>query len=450
MDPRLANPTPPAEPPAGAYSRALPPLPREPYTSSERGYDFEYSSPPSRRSAGRDSYLEFQAARDDAPPPPPPPLLYPDDSQRIASQVYEADYSPQAPSGGSPNMVTRSPSPKPKEVFTLSLIRRDPSSGNQWNVGRVTSEQVQSRRSSAVEAESTPASSSSSSSSARPPIDIRIETSGYAKFRHMPLRRSVDTTGPHAAAAMLRETTPPNGEDAGFVRQVQMAYSKSWTSNLKEKWNRMEKNHIAARQGHTRNHSAVSVASVGSPSTSPPGAASSVGQAGPGMKPRGYVFTSPWDGRCDFRTGNAGRSLRCHHVLHDGQSAVYNPLVAEQQQQDSSHAPSGGAASVVSELRYNLPSSELLAPDDPERRSRPHQRLGSLGKLWKREDDDDYDDGEVSPFDLNVGKERAGGGNRGSRAKLGKLIVYNDGLKMLDLIVAANIGIWWGTWERSF
>jgi len=28
--------------------------------------------------------------------------------------------------------------------------------------------------------------------------------------------------------------------------------------------------------------------------------------------------------------------------------------------------------------------------------------------------------------------------------------VQHDGLKMLDLVVAANIGLWWRAWERSF
>jgi hypothetical protein len=179
------------------------------------------------------------------------------------------------------------------------------------------------------------------------------------------------------------------------------------------------------------------------------------------MKPRGYIFNSPWDGRCDFRTGNAGRSLRCHHTLHDGQTSAYNPLVAENEYAGGAGgllAPSSsGPSSVVSELRFNLPGTELLAPDDKSG-ARPirgggsaHQRLGSLSKFWRRgEDSDEDDDQDISPFEVNVGSERAGGGNRGSRAKLGKLIVYNDGLKMLDLIVAANMGVWWGSWERSF
>lgn len=53
-------------------------------------------------------------------------------------------------------------------------------------------------------------------------------------------------------------------------------------------------------------------------------------------------------------------------------------------------------------------------------------------------------------LDLSLGREKAGGGNRGSRAKMGKLIIADDGLKMLDLVVAANVGVWWTTWERTF
>jgi hypothetical protein len=30
---------------------------------------------------------------------------------------------------------------------------------------------------------------------------------------------------------------------------------------------------------------------------------------------------------------------------------------------------------------------------------------------------------------------------------MGKLIVYDAGLKMLDLVVAANVGLWWRLWD---
>ena len=54
---------------------------------------------------------------------------------------------------------------------------------------------------------------------------------------------------------------------------------------------------------------------------------------------------------------------------------------------------------------------------------------------------------EDERLDLSLGRERAGGGNRGKRAKLGKLIIHDEGYKMLDLVVAANMGVWWSVFD---
>ena len=58
-------------------------------------------------------------------------------------------------------------------------------------------------------------------------------------------------------------------------------------------------------------------------------------------------------------------------------------------------------------------------------------------------DEDEIDDYESV---LELGREAAGGGNRGKRAKLGKLIIGPDGLAMLDLLVGVSLGVWWGGW----
>lgn len=55
---------------------------------------------------------------------------------------------------------------------------------------------------------------------------------------------------------------------------------------------------------------------------------------------------------------------------------------------------------------------------------------------------------DADRLDLSLGQEKAGGGSRGKKAKLGKLIIEDEGLKMLDLIVAANMGIWWRAYDR--
>lgn len=406
--------------PVPGTGKSLPPPPKEePFTSSDRPYSQQgyyeraerpdYDRPHEERPWSQQGYPQ-------APPPPPPHHEKP-----AHSRPYSVDYAPRRPSAT--ERFPRSPSPrKQSDSFTLSLIRRDPSSGNQWNVGRIASQHFDS---------TAPSHSEDGVPTSRPPIEVQIETSGYAKFRNMPTRRSVDASAPQIVS---EDHQSGNGM---FSRQVVMSYSKSWSSTLRQKLNRLDKQRIA----HSRNESVTSVDSNLSMGGEPE-PTTAIGQPGPGMKPRGYVFNSPWDGRCEFRTGNAGRSVRCHHILHEGPAATYNPLVAEQQATGTT--PPNAASAIVSELRFNLPSSELLGPDEQGR-----QRLGNLRKLWRRDAEDDDDD-EVSPFDVNLGRERAGGGNRGRRAKLGKLIIYNDGLKMLDLVVAANVGVWWGAWEKSF
>jgi hypothetical protein len=52
-------------------------------------------------------------------------------------------------------------------------------------------------------------------------------------------------------------------------------------------------------------------------------------------------------------------------------------------------------------------------------------------------------------LDLSLGQELAGGGFAGKRAKLGKLIVEGEGCKMLDLLVAANMAVWWRAWDKA-
>jgi hypothetical protein len=110
----------------------------------------------------------------------------------------------------------------------------------------------------------------------------------------------------------------------------------------------------------------------------------------------------------------------------------------------------------VSELRFNLPTSEVI-PNAA--RPRDSQLLKDFGNAlrsrarsdpYRYENEYDDDDRDHPRFDLSLGKERAGGGRRGNRAKMGKLIITNEGLKMLDLVVAANMGVWWETWEKSF
>jgi NADH dehydrogenase (ubiquinone) Fe-S protein 8 len=117
------------------------------------------------------------------------------------------------------------------------------------------------------------------------------------------------------------------------------------------------------------------------------------------------------------------------------------------------HGATGNKA--VSELRFNLPGGS----DGGNRPGQGHTHgihslHGKLDKLLKldprhRQESSDDEEEEDVALDLSLGRESAGGGRRGNRAKLGKLILHDEGQKMMDLVVAANIGVWWATWERA-
>jgi hypothetical protein len=135
----------------------------------------------------------------------------------------------------------------------------------------------------------------------------------------------------------------------------------------------------------------------------------------------------------------------------------------------------------VSELRFNLPSAGAgtarpKSSSSSNRKSIFHLHRKSIGshdadastsslalpqKQHRRGQSDhgtsEYLDRQRSPeryqdsgkLDLSLGQELAGGGMAGKQIKLGKLIVEFEGLKMLDLVVAANMALWWRAYEKT-
>ena len=161
--------------------------------------------------------------------------------------------------------------------------------------------------------------------------------------------------------------------------------------------------------------------------------------------PSRHTFATPWNTVCEFSTGIAGRSLRCKHAPSETGSA-------------------GTAALTVSELRFNLPSSQILYP--AQKKSHPRILRGSKGsspfsnrhhRHSSSTSQDSYgarsfgmvlEEHDDNRLDLSLGQERAGGGFGGKQAKLGKLIIEPEGLQMLDLLVAANMAMWWKVYDK--
>ncbi|KAG6211899.1 hypothetical protein E4U35_001300 [Claviceps purpurea] len=359
-----------------------------------------------------------------------------------SSTVQPSTDRPRAPD----NRTSRSTSPRKRNnipltaengtPFSLRIVRRNPNSNHQANVARVSSRQLETSESGDER------DVALATASLHPSINVEISTSGYFHFRYVSRNNAAlaSASGVHRSA----------NNDFVISRQLLMEYSQTLTKKLQKTYQRLEQTSLN-KLNRYRSGSTGSLASVGSDVSDDAEVLVTDGPPPPGMKPRGYTFSSPWDGKCEFRTGQAGRSLICRHKPHDIGNNYMNPLVADQ---NMKAAASQGK--LVSDLRFNLPASEIFA-------ERGEQWKGNFGKFFKAGggagagdsafhggNDNDHGDGSVSPFKLNLGTERAGGGARGREAKLGKLIVYDEGLKMLDLVVAANMGIWWRAWEKNF
>ena len=267
------------------------------------------------------------------------------------------------------------PTPHVAGDVSVTLIRRDPATGEQWNVGRVALHGA--RRDGGAE------------------VALELHTPGYAKFGSALPDPSAEGQQPLFCRRLgLRAKTPPSPTKAG----------------------------LRARAGNA------------SPSSTSPASPT-------GLPP--LAFASPWHGTCSFATTVSGRALVCRHARPPPSPA--SPAALK-------------PADVVSELRPHLPGRGLfsLAPSSERSRPfstllpspRPHERAGHAP-----DDSDADEDGVPDPerLDLSLGRERAGGGARGRTAKLGKLVVAagGPGAAMLDLLVAANMGVWWSLATRD-
>ncbi|KAF1983581.1 hypothetical protein K402DRAFT_423688 [Aulographum hederae CBS 113979] len=320
------------------------------------------------------------------------------------------------------------------EGATITLIRRDPSSGEQWNVATIRDPPVYeisfSRNQKAKQSGA--------------PMYIDIHTPAYKKFEafqddqsenlpdHLSPRRS-----PHSPSR-----PPP------FQRRMWMEGSRflnrghrksSSTDTPMTSVDRSARNSIISLSPNDafRRPGSVSPLSFASNDRNPKRLSLSNESEGRRSATKGYTFLSPWNGRCEFASSGLGSSsLKCRHRLPPSSPSS-----------NSSTGPT-----TISELRFNLPGSPStplpnrppLSPSAMKYRFRSSSKASesTLSPTANADVDD------PNRLDLTLGQEHAGGGFGGKQAKLGKLIIEDEGMKMLDLLVAANVGLWWRAWER--
>ena len=180
---------------------------------------------------------------------------------------------------------------------SVTLIRRDPTSGAQWNVARLL-----------VSEPGSASPSRSERSLDKPPpdqeggsrIQIDILNPGYNRFLHSS-KASLQPASNLAAGA-----GDPNGNAAGeqgFRRQV---FGGAARSRLGQSWNRRSVTRVGEGHGDTplpessNSNAPPARATVTQPAEADLGRASD----------RAFSFISPWDGTCEFSTGTSGRSLK--------------------------------------------------------------------------------------------------------------------------------------------
>ncbi len=290
--------------------------------------------------------------------------------------------------------------------FSLTLIRRY--DGSQWNVAKIINAyereslwQQQQQQQQVV---------------GQDDMSIRILTPGYVKFYEPDLSETpVDPD--KVFERRLSKLRRRSQDQSSYERQVD-GHSKR-KSRMSIDFRRLSRPRLDRNSGTTGSNPA-------------PESKSSV--------TKGYGFYTPWKGTCEFSAGISGHALKCKHTA----------------------STEGSRAVTASELRFNLPSSDALAAASPKTIKSPQKpRDTKRSSYFSSQGGDDppspqppihephMPDDTSDQMDLSLGQEHAGGGFGGKQAKLGKLIIQPEGLKMLDLLVAANMGLWWKVYEKS-
>ncbi|OJJ49216.1 hypothetical protein ASPZODRAFT_129629, partial [Penicilliopsis zonata CBS 506.65] len=335
--------------------------------------------------------------------------------------------------------------------FQITLIRRDLSSGSQWNVAIIKT------------SETDPGA-----------VDIEITTPGYSKFAANNEPFSLANLGINLpseirqnAISMSTQQYPGHNHNSNPGSPREPPRRKHFYRKL----------HVSRHLDDSRNpHDVHYRASLDG------GSSGMAGIYGPGsskLKSGYYTFLSPWNGICTFSTSVNGHSLKCKHLIP---TPGFSNSAVSPSASFSSSSYSSNPAATAAEIRFNGPfqASHLhqrpphLSPPnntntttglnsssttDPtssptarsskrgslatflntkNRLSRPRSRSavstistssGSESDETSHRDRDRDRDQDQDRLDLSLAKELAGGGMRGKSAKLGKLIIDDEGIK---------------------
>lgn len=311
------------------------------------------------------------------------------------------------------------------ECASLTLIRRDPASGAQWNVAKIRDPPVEDVSS---ENRHNPELSMFKTKSSGAPLYMDILNPGYSKFLQYD-QASISSRNSMSGSSM-EDDQPAFAAERVFRRRMWLEGSRYADHSY---------GHRKSIASHmTLSSSAVAV----------------------DRRSKGYNFISPWGGKCEFSTGTSGRSLKVRRLAPSNYGVISRTDSSQCRHRQDALASHNETVTDVSELRFNLPThagrsgnvsvdvesdkrTSYFAPSTSGHGKSKSESFVDTEPHWTKMRNDD------GKIDYSLGRERAGGGIGGKQAKLGKLIIEDEGQKMLDLVVAANLALWWRAYGRT-
>ncbi|KAF7630535.1 hypothetical protein F9C07_11249 [Aspergillus flavus] len=396
-----------------------------------------------------------------------------------ANPSYNRMGSPARSPGQSPSRRPYDSKPPERPGFHITLIRRDPTHGSQWNVATISTPKMDGGA-----------------------IDIEVSTPGYNRFAAQSEPLSLASLGINLPSEMGNRISLSSFRPT----QAELAESTPTQPSHPRKFHRKL---CVSRPYQEDGRGSLDLG--GNRPSLDNGTSSPSKHSGSKLKSGYYTFTSPWNGTCTFSTSVNGRSLKCKHMIPmpstgPNGASIDNPAVTVAEirfntpfQAGHLHhqpGPSHISPFTLSQTPafkdltsnpnnhghgHNLDPSPSSPSDrtskraslaqflNPNNYNRPRARSGAsahstsstsnFGVPTRKPSTSstssgvaDLDDGPRRPLrrppsedrlDLSLARENAGGGMRGKSAKLGKLIIEDEGIKMLDLLVASCMAVWW-------
>lgn len=341
--------------------------------------------------------------------------------------------------------------------FSMTIIRRDPATGAQWNVAHISSMNSSDAVPGGVQM-LTSQDGRQSPIPPPPPIVISLPGSGYKKFMlpssitRKPIHRngnelqySLPPLPPPPQPPLVQQgrSVRPEEEEAYFRRKREyqeiLAARDRQIQQLEleqaEREREMEMaeeerglirevvwNSAAAGAGDKWWKMGMSKTKRHLRTTSTGSGGFSGGDRDKEKKHKdhwkGYAFDALWG-----QTGNASRGQKTG-------TCRFKDVAGGKITKCKYYPPDGSESWLVSAIEFKLPSSGGFH----RTRSPSPSPLGG---------------GNVEGSGMEGSEKGAGGGGGGGadKAKLGTFVVHNAGMEMLDLVVSANVGLFWRKWE---